>query len=442
MTPAANYSSLVGMTAKEQAGVESRLDSFLSGLGRSERRHWAKVYLRGLLLDGERKSIEPMASRLPGADVQALRQFIGQSPWAVEAIQRSLMEQVVDTLTEPEVWMIDATAFPKADSASVGVTRQYCGALGKVANCQVAVSLHWSTAQRSCPLLWRLYLPRHWLADPAQRRAGRIPAEVQYRSKHELALDLVDQALAWELPHLPVVADSAYGNDFAFREALRQRGLRYAVAVAPSTKVWTTDPNLIPVPASQPRGRPRQSAPVTALPTPQTLGELAGTLPASAWRTVTWRTGSKGPQRARFAQVQVWAAHGWKVQQHPVRVAEWLLLEWPEGAASPSDYWLADLGRQPVGLRPLVRTARARWRVELDDRELKDELGLDHYEGRHWLGWHHHVTLVSVAFAFLRTEQSGLKNNYWCDAAADAPVVAGGADPLVGPLPMVSDALH
>lgn len=446
MTPAANCSSLVAMTAKELAGVESRLDGFLSGLlaglGRSERRHWAKVYLRGLLLDGERKSIEPMASRLPGADVQALRQFIGQSPWAVEAIQRGLTEQVVDTLTEPEVWMIDETSFPKAGSASVGVARQYCGALGKVANCQVAVSLHWSTAQMSCPLLWRLYLPRHWLDDPGQRAAGRIPAAIQYRSKNELALDLVDQALAWEVPHLPVVADSAYGNDFAFREALRQRGLHYAVAVEPSTKVWTTDPNLIPVPASKPCGRPRQYAPLAALPTPQTLAELAGTLPTATWRTVTWRAGSKGPQRSRFAQVKVWAAHGWKAQKHPERVPEWLLIEWPEGAASPSDYWLADLGRQPVGLRRLVRTARARWRVELDYRELKEELGLDHYEGRHWLGWHHHVTLVSVAFAFLRTEQSRLKKNFWCDATADAAVVAGGADPLVGPLPLVPDSIH
>ena len=218
------------MTTRELAGVERRLDGFLGGLlaplGRSERRHWAKVYLRGLLLDGERKSIEPMAGRIEGADVQSLRQFIGQSPWAVEAIQRGLAEQVVDTLTEPEVWMIDETSFPKAGTASVGVARQHCGALGKVANCQVAVSLHWSTAQMSCPLLWRLYLPRHWLDDPAQRAAGRIPAEVQYRSQNELALDLVDQALAWEVPPLPVVADSAYGNDFSFREALRQRGLR------------------------------------------------------------------------------------------------------------------------------------------------------------------------------------------------------------------------
>ena len=199
------------MTRKELETVARRLDDFLvdllAPLGRSERRQWAKIYVQGLLLDGERKSIEPMAGRIEGADLQSLRQFVGQSPWAVEEVQRLLAAKVVDVLSEPEVWMIDETSFPKAGTASVGVARQYCGALGKVANCQVAVSLHWSTAQMSCPLLWRLYVPRHWLDDPTQRAAGRIPADVQYRSKNELALDLVDQALAWEVPHLPVVAD-------------------------------------------------------------------------------------------------------------------------------------------------------------------------------------------------------------------------------------------
>lgn len=420
------------VTSKELAGVSQRLEEFLGDLllpmGRSERQRWATVYIQGLLLDGERKSIEPMASRIEGADVQALRQFVGQSPWAVEEVQRRLAAKVVDLLSEPEVWMIDETSFPKAGDASVGVARQYCGALGKVASCQVAVSLHWSTAQMSCPLLWRLYLPKDWLEDPLRRAAGKIPEDIPYQSKNELALALIDQALGWELPRLPVVADSAYGNQFDFRQALRQRGLNYAVAVEPTTKVWTTNPNEVAVPASKPTGRPRRFAPLENLPTPQDLRELARALPAESWQTVTWRAGSKGPQRSRFAKVKVWAAHGWKVQLHPERVPEWLLIEWPEEAESPCDYWLADLGPQPLGLRRLVRTARARWRVELDYRELKEELGLDHYEGRHWLGWHHHVTLVSLAFAFLRQEQVRLKKNFWCDVAADPASPAGGPD--------------
>lgn len=420
------------MTEKELGAVSRRLDKFLGDLiapmGRSERQHWATIYIQGLLLDGERKSIEPMASRIAGADLQSLRQFVGQSPWPVEEVQRLLAEKMVDLLTEPEVWMIDETSFPKAGDASVGVARQYCGALGKVANCQVAVSLHWSTAQMSCPLLWRLYLPEVWLTAPERRTAGKIPEAIQYQSKNELALGLIDQALAWDLPRLPVVADSAYGNDFSFREALRQRELPYAVAVEPTTKVWTADPNQIPVPAGKPRGRPRKFAPLEALPEPQTLAELARSLPATAWQSVTWRAGTKGPQRSRFAKVKVWAAHGWKAQRHPERVAEWLLVEWLEGAKAPSDYWLAGLEPQAVGLRRLVRIARSRWRVELDYRELKEELGLDHYEGRHWLGWHHHVTLVSLAFAFLRQEQVRAKKNFWCDVAADPASFASSVD--------------
>jgi len=391
-------------------------------------------------MEGGRKSIEPLAGRIAGADVQSLRQFVGQSPWAVEQIQQRVAEKVVDMLTEPEVWMIDETSFPKAGAASVGVARQYCGTLGKIANCQVAVSLHWSTCEASCPLAWRLYLPQAWLASPAQRAAGKIPDDIGYRSKNQLALELVDQVLAWEVPHLPVVADSAYGNDFDFRAGLRERGLRYAVAVEPNLKVWTSDPAQVPLAASKPTGRPRQYPALKDLPAAKTLTEVAQALPKQAWRQITWRQGTKGPMRSRFAQVKVWAAHGWKRQEHPRRVMEWLLIEWPENAIAPSDYWLAQLGEQTLGLRRLVKIARARWRVEMDYRELKEELGLDHYEGRHWLGWNHHVTLVSMAFAFLRTEQARAKKNAWCevlDAAADASPTTGQAHSPRGKMPVV-----
>jgi SRSO17 transposase len=432
------------MTPNEVAALDRRLDRFLAdltgSLGRRERHRWAKVYLQGLLMDGGRKSIEPLAERIAGADVQSLRQFVGQSPWAVEQIQQRLAEKVADLMAEPEVWMIDETSFPKAGEASVGVARQYCGALGKVANCQVAVSLHWSTCEASCPLAWRLYLPPSWLETPARRAEGKIPDDIGYRSKNQLASDLIDQVLSWDVPRLPVVADSAYGNDFDFRAGLRERGLQYAVVVEPSIKVWTTDPDLVPLAADKPRGRPREYPALKDLPEPKTLAEVAKELPKKAWRTVTWRQGTKGPMRSRFAQVKVWAAHGWKRQEHPQRVMEWLLIEWPEDAAAPTDYWLAQLGEQSLGLRRLVKTARARWRVELDYRELKEELGLDHYEGRHWLGWHHHVTLVSMAFAFLRTEQAQAKKNFWCDAddtAADPSAAAGPAHSIGGTMPVV-----
>jgi SRSO17 transposase len=420
------------MTPRVLKALDLRLTAFLEDLlaplGRKERRHWARVYVQGLLLDGERKSIEPLASRIPGADVQALRQFVGQSPWAVEAVQRQLARKIVDLLSNPEVWILDETSFPKAGDHSVGVARQYCGALGKVANCQVAVTLHWSSAQSSCPLGWRLYLPQAWIEDKKRAREVKLPEGLVYRSQAELALELIDQMVSWEVPRLPVVADSAYGNSFEFREQLRRRGLSYVVAVEPTTVVWTEDPKAIPVPPSAPTGRPRRYPPLASMPVPQDLAPVARQLPASAWRKVTWRAGTRGPQRSRFARLKVWAAHGWRAQKHPERVAEWLLVEWPEGETAPTKYWLAQSDGERPGLRRLVRIAHARWRIEMDYRELKEELGLDHFEGRHWLGWHHHVTLVTLAYAFLRSEQARLKKNFWCDLAASPEEVAAHSD--------------
>jgi SRSO17 transposase len=327
-----------------------------------------------------------------------------------------LTEKVVDLLSEPEVWIIDETSFPKAGDHSVGVARQYCGTLGKVANCQVAVSLHWSSAEASCPLSWRLYLPQEWIEDRQRAEQVKLPEGIRYQSKTELALELIDQARQWAVPVVPVIADSGYGNEFDFRQQLRQRDLPYVVEVEPSTVVWREDPNL-PLPTPKPTGRPRRYPPLEALPRPRNLKTVAEQLPASAWNHITWRQGSRGPQRSRFARVLVWAAHGWREQKHPERVAEWLLIEWPQAEAEPTKYWLAHFQSEPPGRRRLVRMAKARWRIELDYRELKEELGLDHYEGRHWLGWHHHVCLVSLAYAFLRSEQARVKKNFWCDLA-------------------------
>ena len=420
------------MTPHELKALDERLTTFLEDLlaplGRKERRHWARIYVQGLLLDGERKSIEPMGDRIPGADVQALRQFVGQSPWAVEAVQRQLARKVVDLLSNPEVWILDETSFPKAGDHSVGVARQYCGALGKVANCQVAVTLHWSSADASCPLGWRLYLPQAWVEDEERAREVKLPEGLVYRSQTELALELIDQMLSWEVPRLPVVGDSAYGNNYEFREQLRRRQLSYVMAVEPTTVVWTQDPNAVPVPPSPPTGRPRRYPPLASTPAPQDLATVAKQLPKTAWKKVTWREGTRGPQRSRFAKLKVWAAHGWRAQMHPQRVAEWLLVEWPEGETEPTKYWLAQLGPGSPGLRRLVTIAHARWRIEMDYRELKEELGLDHFEGRHWLGWHHHVTLVTLAYAFLRFEQARLKKNFWCDFAPSAEEAAANFD--------------
>ena len=419
------------MKTRQLKSLDRRLSRFLldllEPLGRSERRRWARVYLEGLLLDGERKSIQPIAERIPGADVQALRQFVGQSPWSVHEIQKGLALKMVDLLSEAEVWIIDETSFPKAGKHSVGVARQYCGALGKVANCQVSVTLHWSSSEASCPLGWKLFVPREWLEDPERAAQAKVPPEVEYKSKSQLAMDLLDQTISWGVPIRPVVADSLYGNEFAFRENLRKRCLSYAVQVEPSTVAWDEDPN-IELPPPNKKGRPRKYPPLASLPPARSLADLARDLRDGAWQAVTWREGTRGSQTSRFALARVWAAHGWRKQEHPHRIPEWLLIEWPEGEGAPIRYWLCWFGEHIPGIRQMVRIARARWRIEMDYREMKQELGLDHYEGRHWLGWHHHVTLVSVAYAFLQAERARTKKNFWCDFASDEEVASSRVD--------------
>jgi len=356
-----------------------------------------------------------------------LRQFVGQSPWSVEQVQRQLALKVVDLISSPEVWILDDTSFPKAGLHSVGVGRQYCGALGKVANCQVAVTLHWSSGEASCPLGWRLFVPQKWFEDAERAAEVKLPSDLTFRSKPELACELLDQVLGWGVPPLPLVSDSFYGDSYDFRQQLRQRQLKYVVTVEPETQVWTQDPHAS-LPAPKRPGRPRKVRLAAGLPPPQDLPTVARELPPSAWRNVTWREGSRGFQRSRFARLPVWAAHGWRSGTRTERVAEWLLIEWPAGEKQPVKYWLAQLDSAVPGLRRLVRIAHARWRIELDYRELKEELGLDHFEGRHWLGWHHHVTLVNLAYAFLRAEQARLKKNDWCDLTSGPAEDAAASD--------------
>lgn len=444
------------MKTQEFRAVERRLDRFLKDLvkpmGRSERRHWAQVYVQGLLLDGERKSVEPMAART-GTDAQSLQQFVNQSPWDVALVQEQLADKLARDFPPPEAWIIDETSFPKAGSESVGVARQYCGALGKTANCQVAVSLHFANAQVSVPVSWRLYLPKEWCENAERRQKVKVPETVCYQSKNDLALQLVDQVQGWNLPQAPVVADSAYGNDFLFRQALRHHELSYVVAVEPTTKAWSVDParkinGKTPLVASARKtaDRPRQSTAPEELPEPRTLLEIALAIPARAWRKVTWRQGTKGPMRSRFAMVAVWASHGVRARRHFERVREWLLIEWPKEESAPIKYWLGYLGSERAGARPtlqrMVQLAHCRWRVEQDYRELKEELGLDHFEGRHWPGFHHHVTLVSIAFAFLRSEQLRSKKSPEPDPAHGPPMASGRPHPPERPLSVVPDKIR
>ncbi len=433
------------MQPAQLRGAEQRLVRFLDELtpllGRSERQTHAGEYVRGLLLDGERKSIAPLADRVPGADVQALRQFVNQSPWEWAPLQAALTSLMLDRLLPEAVLIIDETSFPKKGDHSVGVARQYCGALGKTANCQVAVSVHLGTDTACLPLTWGLYLPQSWIDDPARRAAARVPETITYATKNQLALDALDRVRTWGVGARVVLADAGYGTSHDFRAALTARGLPYCVQVAPSVKGWTVAPGPTTPPPYAGRGRPRHRPPDETLPPSADLTALAQALPSTAWRTITWRSGTKGPLRSRFAQTAFWPAHGVRnggpLPAAPVQ----LLLEWPSDEAAPIKYWLAELPGETLGLRRAVRLAKGRWRIEQDYRELKDELGLDHFEGRSWPGWHHHVTLASMAYAFLVLETIRGKKNSEPDAPRRATGAPSAADSLGAVVSDVSTAL-
>jgi SRSO17 transposase len=370
----------------------------------------AQTYLRGLLLDGKRKSIEPIAKRLargdPEADPyaleQALQQFVNQSPWDPTPVRRRLAERMTTALA-PDAWVVDDTAFPKFGRHSVGVAPQYCGALGKVANCQVGVSVHAVTDQASCPIDWRLFLPPEWAGNAERRRKAHVPEEVDHRPKRQLALDMLDELAGWDLVPPVVLADAAYGEVAQFRLGLEERELAYLVQVPGTLSAYPQDT----VPETMPyggRGRP----PVARYRQRRSsLRQLVLDVGDQTAHTVAWRQGADGQQLAsRFVALRVRPAgvrlrRATRGGQLPVR---WLLAEWPPGEPEPVKYWLANLP-DDTSMVELVWLAKLRWRVEHDYRELKDALGLDHFEGRSWQGWHHHVTLVSAAHAFVTLER-------------------------------------
>lgn len=425
------------MRERDIQAVDKRLRRYLeemtTPMDRQEQKRWAAFYVRGLLLDGERKSIAPLAERV-GADVQALQQFIGQSTWAASQVQEHLNRFLNRRAGAGKYWLIDETSFPKQGEHSVGVARQYCGSLGKKANCQVAVSLHARTDASGWPLGWRLYLPEAWFDEPQRLRRAGVPESMHFAPKTDLALELIEEALSQGIQRGTVLADQAYGSSFQWRQRLRGLNLAYCVAVNPDTAVWTEE-----VWASQRQGcglgRPRQCPPRQEI---TGLDKLAERLPARAWCRVTWREGTKGPQHSRFAMAAVWASHRKGQPQAPERWREYALMEWPADQPAPTRFWLSWWQDRPPGLRELVQAAKGRWPIEQDYRELKDELGLDHFEGRSWLGWHHHVAMVTLAFGFLRLEQQRSKKKPGpipADGSASADSTAHSAGGLLSVVP-------
>jgi len=402
------------MTRRQLKTVRTRLERFLADLtrimGRSERRHWAGVYVRGLLLDSPpRKTAAGMARTMEEADEQALQQLVSGSPWDDDALRQALGLRMSRELAARPSWVIDDTGFPKQGTHSVGVARQYSGTLGKVGNCQVAVSLHLCTDEASVPLGYALYLPEEWAKDAQRRKRAKVPDDVAFKEKWRLALELIDRAMAGGIAPGVVAADAAYGDATEFREEVVRRSLHYMMQASSTLKGWTGPVRPRRRKARSPRGRPPSRYDYGDAPPPQTVKNVALALPKSAWKEVRWREGSRGPMGSRFAATRFQPSHG-HTQGLAPQPEQWLIVQWPPDEEAPTKYWLSDLPRN-VGLRRLVREAKARWRVELDYRELKDELGMDHYEGRSWAGWHHHVTLTMMAHAFLTLERLRAKKN-------------------------------
>jgi SRSO17 transposase len=400
------------MTPGELAAVRGRLEEFaaemFAPLARRDQRDKGATYVRGLLLDGRRKSMQPMAERL-GVDHQGLQQFVSSSTWAVEPVRERLARRAVEVIA-PQAWVVDDTGFPKDGLASPGVARQYSGTLGKVGNCQIGVSISAVTDTASCPLSWRLFLPERWddacAATPEAAAAVRdrrvraaIPDSVRHREKWRLALDMLDELAGWGLAPPVVVADAGYGDIAAFRDGLTTRGRAWVVQVQGvlSAHAESAAPALVPTSG---RGRPSQpryrSKPIALREHVLAAGRDAAAL-------LTWRGGSRGPLTSHFVLLRVRPAGHHQAARRAADgslPAVWLLAEWPPEAAEPTDYWLSSL---PEDTSPaeLVRLAKIRWRIEHDYRELKTALGLDHFEGRTFTGWHRHVTLVTAAQLFI-----------------------------------------
>ena len=391
--------------AKLKKDLTSFLDEVAGTLGNPRRRRWCESYLRGVLLDGHRKSVEPMAARLKVIEQgehdyeQGLQQFLNQSPWDEQEVIDGLQTWIARQFGTDGVLIIDDTGFPKQGQHSVGVARQYTGTLGKVASCQVAVTLQFATAAEVVGLEAQLYLPSAWTEDADRMAKAGVPDTVEYQPKWQMALTMLRRAYANGFRGI-VLADSLFGTVTAFREQLAREGRSYCVGIDSTLKVIAAAADLGPVPKHTGSGRP---------PTrPRTVRAGAKSPSVKEWaldhakdfRKVTWRQGSKGKMTGRFAAWRVRPAHKLSSGKEPLAPC-WLLVEWPEDDAQPAKYFFSNLPPN-TSLKRLVATAKSRWWVEHSYRELKDELGLDHFEGRSWRGWNHHVVLVLMAYAFLQ----------------------------------------
>jgi SRSO17 transposase len=398
------------MDGGADGGSEARFAAYVEQLGRvlghADRREPLHDYCLGLVMPIERKSVEPMAALTAPAQVaakhQSLLHFVGNAPWSDAAVLAKVSELVLPAIERSgpiDAWIIDDTGFPKKGRHSVGVTRQYCGQLGKQDNCQVAVSLSVANRDASLPVAYRLYLPEEWAQDQERRAKAKVPDTIAFQTKPELALDQIKAACAAGLPRGVVLMDAGYGNDTRLRTEITALELRYVAGIGANTTVWPPGTAPLPPPPGSGRGRPPKLLRRDGEHQPVSVKALAHALPPEAWRDIAWREGSADWLSSRFARVRVRPAHRdtWRAEPHP---EEWLLIEWPSEEPEPSKYWLSTLP-EDIGFDRLVDLAKLRWRIERDYQELKQELGFADYEGRGWRGFHHHATLCIAAYGFL-----------------------------------------
>jgi SRSO17 transposase len=398
-------------------GTQARFHAYAadlaSVLGHADRVRPFEDYCIGLLSAEGRKSVEPLAAvtapERTAAQHQSLLHLVAQAPWSDQAVLSRVRERVLPSITRDEpvqAWIIDDTGFPKKGSHSVGVARQYCGQLGKQDNCQVAVSLSVATHQGSLPVAYRLYLPRDWADDPVRRAIAGVPDDVRFQTKAEIALRQLRQAVADGVPPGVALMDPAYGNDSKLRAGISELALAYVAGILPTTMVWR--PGETPLPPASRAGRDRPGTRLRRDEThrPVSAKTLALELAADAWQQIKWRDGSNTPLSSRFARWRVRPAHDDARRSEPA-AEEWLLIEWPQGEADPDHYWLSTLPAD-ISLESLVDQAKLRWRIERDYLELKQEVGLGHYEGRGWRGFHHHATLCVAAYGFLISEKESI----------------------------------
>jgi SRSO17 transposase len=393
---------------------ESRFAGYVEGLvsviGHADRAGPLRDYCVGLMLPCERKSVEPMAAvtapERTAAQHQSLLHFVGNAGWSDEKVLAKVSEMVLPEVERHgpiEAWIIDDTGFPKQGRHSVGVARQYCGQLGKQDNCQVAVSLSVANHHASLPVAYRLYLPKDWAKDRTRRRKAGVPKEISFKTKPEIALEQLRGACEAGLPRGVVLMDAGYGADTDVRANITRLGLSYVAGIMPNTTVWAPGTGPLPPKKWSGQGRPPKLIRRDARHRPNSVKALALALPANTWRTIKWREGSADWLSSRFARLRVRVAHR-DYNLTESRPEEWLLIEWPEEEKEPTKYWLSTLP-EGIAFHRLIDIAKLRWRIERDYQELKQEVGLGHFEGRGWRGFHHHATLCIAAYGFLISER-------------------------------------